>query len=229
MAFTPPYYPKDFIAREASKIFLQTGAVLVNADEPFTYTSGRKGPVYVDCRKLISLPHARGILMDMAVSLLSQEVGLDGIDVVAGGETAGIPYAAFMSERMNVPMAYIRKKPKGHGRTAQIEGEVPEGSNVVLIEDLQNYGTSKKIFIEALRNANTNIEHVFVLFNYGVFEAVEAESKELGVTVHSLTTWPLLLETAQRMKYFDQKTADTVLEFLNDPVGWSVAHGGAGE
>jgi orotate phosphoribosyltransferase len=229
MAFSTPHFDKTTIAQEASKILLQTKAILVNTEEPFTYTSGRKGPVYVDCRKLIAFPHARGLLMDMATSLISQEVGLDGIDAVAGGETAGIPYAAFLSERMNLPMAYVRKKPKGFGRMAQIEGNIAEGDNVILIEDLQTDGGSKKVFVNALREAGAQVDHAFVVFHYGVYEASTKNMADLGITLHSLTTWPLVLETAQRLKYFDQKTADTVIEFLNDPVAWSVAHGGAGE
>ena len=229
MAFSVPYFDKTTIAHEASKILLQTEAILVNTEEPFTYTSGRKGPVYVDCRKLIGFPRARGALMDMAASLIAQDIGLENLDVMAGGETAGIPYAAFLSERMNLPMAYVRKKPKGFGRMAQIEGVVHEGDNVILVEDLQTDGGSKKVFVNALREAGARVDHAFVVFHYGVFEASEKNMEELNITLHALTTWPLVLETAQKMKYFDQKSADTVLEFLNDPVAWSVAHGGAGE
>jgi len=229
MAFSVPYFDKTVIAQEASKILLETEAILVNTDEPFTYTSGRKGPVYVDCRKLIAFPRARGVLMDMGASLLAQDVGLETLDVMAGGETAGIPYAAFLSERMNLPMAYVRKKPKGFGRMAQIEGHVEEGDKVILVEDLQTDGGSKKTFVNALREAGAQVDHAFVVFHYGVFEASDRNMEELGITLHALTTWPLVLETAQKLKYFDKKTADSVREFLNDPVAWSVAHGGAGE
>jgi len=156
-------------------------------------------------------------------------VGLETLDVMAGGETAGIPYAAFLSERMNLPMAYVRKKPKGFGRMAQIEGHVEEGDKVILVEDLQTDGGSKKTFVNALREAGAQVDHAFVVFHYGVFEASDRNMEELGITLHALTTWPLVLETAQKLKYFDKKTADSVREFLNDPVAWSVAHGGAGE
>jgi orotate phosphoribosyltransferase len=229
MTFSAPHFDKQVIAQEASKILIQTEAILFNAEEPFTYTSGRKGPVYVDCRKLIAFPRARGILMDMATSLLSQDIGLESLDVIAGGETAGIPYAAFLSERLNLPMAYVRKKPKGFGRMAQIEGVVNEGDKVILVEDLQTDGGSKKVFVNALREAGATVEHAFVVFHYGVFEASEKNMKDLGITLHALTTWPLVLETAQKMKYFDTKTLNSVRDFLNDPVAWSLAHGGAGE
>lgn len=229
MAFSTPYFDTHVIAQEASKILLETEAILVNVDEPFTYTSGRKGPVYVDCRKLIAFPRARGVLMDMAASLLAQNVGLESLDVIAGGETAGIPYAAFLSERMNLPMAYVRKKPKGFGRMAQIEGYIEEGDKAILVEDLQTDGGSKKVFVNALREAGAQVDHAFVVFHYGVFEASDKNMEELGIQLHALTTWPLVLETAEKMKYFDQKTLDSVRNFLNDPVAWSVAHGGKGE
>lgn len=229
MPFTSSYYPKDVIAREASKILIETEAVLFNADEPYTYTSGRKGPVYVDCRKLISFPRARGILMDMACSLIHENVGCESLDVIAGGETAGIPYAAFLSERMNLPMAYVRKKPKGFGRMAQIEGDMAEGSKVILVEDLQTDGGSKEVFVNALREAGATVEHAFVVFHYGIFEASQRNMDKLGITLHSLTSWPEVLQTARDNGYFDTKTLDSVQAFLNDPVQWSVDHGGKGE
>jgi len=229
MPFTSPYFDKQTIAREASKILLETEAIKVDVENPFTYTSGRVGPTYVDCRKLIAFPRARGILMDMAVSLLSQEIGSESLDAIAGGETAGIPYAAFLSERMNLPMAYVRKKPKGHGKMAQIEGDMKEGQRVLLAEDLQTDGGSKKVFVNALREAGAKCDHAFVVFHYGVFEASTKNMADLGITLHALTTWPLVLETADEIGYFDTKTLKSVREFLDDPVSWSIAKGGAGE
>jgi orotate phosphoribosyltransferase len=229
MPYSIPYYPSDVIAETASKILIETEAVLFNADEPFTYASGRKGPVYVDCRKLISFPRARGVLMDMAASLITQKIGAENLDIIAGGETAGIPYAAFLSERMNMPMAYVRKKPKGYGRTAQIEGDCAEGSKVILVEDLQTDGGSKKVFINALREAGAQVDHTFVVFHYGIFEASERNMAQLGVSLHSLTSWPEVLKTARDHDYFDTKTCDSVQTFLHDPVQWSVDHGGKGE
>ena len=229
MPFSLPYYSKDVIAREASKILLETEAIRVDTENPFTYTSGRIGPTYVDCRKLIAFPRARGMLMDMASSLLMQNIGYENLDAIAGGETAGIPYAAFLSERLNLPMAYVRKKPKGHGKMAQIEGHLQDGQRVLLAEDLQTDGGSKKVFVNALREAGAVVDHAFVVFHYGVFEASDKNMKELGLTLHSLTNWPLVLETAQKINHFDAKTLDSVRSFLNDPVQWSLDHGGRGE
>jgi len=230
MPFSIPHFDKETIAREASKILIETQSVLFNADEPFTYTSGRKGPVYVDCRRLISFPRARGLLMDMGASLLCQNIGSESFEMLAGGETAGIPYAAFLSERLNTPMLYVRKKPKGFGRMAQIEGHMEhDGTKVILVEDLQTDGGSKQVFVNALRDAGAVVEHAFVVFHYGIFAASEKNMSDLGITLHSLTSWPEVLETAKAGNYFDTKTLDSVERFLGDPVQWSVDHGGKGE
>lgn len=230
MSFSVPYYDPHTIAHEASKILIETQSVLFNADEPFTYTSGRKGPVYVDCRRLISFPRARGLLMDMAASLLMQKIGPESFDMVAGGETAGIPYAAFLAERLNLPMLYVRKKPKGFGRMAQIEGHMEEdGTKVVLVEDLQTDGGSKQVFVNALREAGAKVDHAFVVFHYGIFAASEKNMDALNIKLHALTSWPEVLETAKQGRYFDAKTLESVEAFLDNPVQWSADHGGKGE
>lgn len=230
MSVSIPLYSPEAIAHEASKILVETQSILFNADEPFTYTSGRKGPVYIDCRRLISFPRARGLLMDMGTSLIAQNIGLESLDMVAGGETAGIPYAAFIAERLNLPMLYVRKKPKGFGRMAQIEGVMEEdGKKVILVEDLQTDGGSKKLFVDALRDAGAQVDHTFVVFHYGIFEASKKNMDDLGLTLHSLTSWPQALDTVRKLNYYDDKILGSVQEFLNDPVAWSVAHGGKGE
>ncbi|MFN3615417.1 MAG: orotate phosphoribosyltransferase, partial [Rubrimonas sp.] len=119
---TPSFTPKDEIARLTARMLLEIGAVHFRADQPYTFTSGLRSPVYIDCRKLISYPRIRSALMDFAVSTLLRDAGFEQFDAVAGGETAGIPFAAWIAERMGLPMQYVRKKPKGFGRDAQIEG-----------------------------------------------------------------------------------------------------------
>ncbi|HEY8189257.1 MAG TPA: orotate phosphoribosyltransferase [Micavibrio sp.] len=208
--------------REAAKILLDTRSVLFNAREPFTYTSGRKGPVYVDCRRLISFPEGRTRLMDMGAAMLKRECGR--IDFVAGGETAGIPYAAFISERLDSPMLYVRKKPKGFGRMAQIEGCMDEpGARVVLIEDLQTDGGSKKVFVDALRDAGAMVEHAFVIFHYGIFPASEQNMQAMGIKLHALCTWWDVLAAAKDGKYFDPETLKSVETYLSNPQEWAQA------
>lgn len=207
------------IAKASAKILLDTKSVLFNAEQPFTYTSGAIGPVYVDCRRLISFTEGRNQLMQFATEMLKDLP----VDYIAGGETAGIPYAAFLAERMNKPMLYVRKKPKGFGRMAQIEGYFEEGSNpnVLLVEDLQRDGGSKVPFVEALREAGATVEESFVVFHYGTFAKSEERMKELGLNLHALATWWDVLELAKEENYFDIKTLQSVELFLNEPEAWA--------
>lgn len=211
------------IALETAKILLDTKSVLLNAREPFTYTSGRKGPAYADCRRLISFPRERDALMTFAGAVLEKEVGGKNIDMIAGGETAGIPYAAFLAQKMNKPMIYVRKKPKGFGRMAQIEGALEEGKKIVLIEDVQNFGTSVKIFIDALRQAGARIEDLLVIFSHGHASSLK-NMQEMGIKLHALCTWRDVLEVARKENYFDAQTLSSVEDFLKDPEGWSNAY-----
>ncbi len=212
------------IAAHSAQILLDTKSVLFNADEPFTLTSGKKSPVYIDCRKPIGFCTERTQLMDYAAEMLLADIGPEALDYLAGGETAGIPYAAFLSDRLNKHMVYVRKKPKGFGRMAQIEGNFPEDDNepkkTILIEDLQTDGGSKKLFIDVLRDAGATVEHAFVVFHYGIFAASEENMKNMGIKLHSLTTWWDVLKVARESDYFDEKTLSTVEEFLENPIQW---------
>lgn len=206
----------------AAKILLDTKSVLFNARDPFVLTSGRLSPVYVDIRRLISFPAERTVLMDMAASMLREKVGLDQIDFLAGGETAGIPYAAFIADRLSKPMLYVRKKPKGFGRMAQIEGCMDQdGQNVILIEDLQTDGGSKKVFIDALRAAGAKVAHSFVVFHYGIFPQSLENMAQMGITLHNLTDWWAVLDVARANGYFDAETLASVESFLKAPQQWA--------
>ncbi len=215
----------DDAARKAARIFLDTKSVLFNSREPFVFTSGRVSPVYVDTRRLISFPAERTYLMDAAAKLLRDKIGDDKINYLAGGETAGIPFAAFIADRLNKPMLYVRKKPKGFGRMAQIEGNIAEdGGYAIMIEDLQTDGGSKKVFIDALREAGCKVEHSFVVFHYGILEKSIENNKAMGVELHALTNWWAVLDVARSEKYFDEETTNAVEEFLNGPDAWAEAN-----
>ncbi len=209
-------------AKKSAKILLDTKSVLCNVRQPFTYTSGKKGPVYVDCRRPLSFPTERSQLMDMAADMLCRNIGMDNIDIVAGAETAGIPYGALIADRLQKPMIYVRKTPKGHGRMSQIEGHFDNSKkpNIILTEDLQNYGSSKKVFIDALRESGAKVEHFFVLFDYGVRPEVAADNKKMGLTQHHLCNWGDVIEVAKELRYFDNETLSSVEEFLNNPTDW---------
>ena len=215
---------REDIAQRTAEILIKTKSVLFNAREPFTLKSGRKSPVYVDCRRPISFPAERRFLMDAGAHILSEEIGAENIDLVAGGETAGIPYSAYLSDRLDASMVYVRKEPKGYGRMAQIEGNLDDGvTNAILVEDLQTDGGSKKIFIDALREAGVQVKHCFVVFHYGIFERSTQNMKDMGVTLHALATWWDVLAVAKRENYFDDHTLNAVEAFLNDPENWDAS------
>jgi orotate phosphoribosyltransferase len=161
--------------------------------------------------------------MDMGAELIAREIGYESIDVVAGGETAGIPFAAWLAERMALPMIYVRKKPKGFGRNAQIEGDLAEGKRVLLVEDLASEGTSKLNFVRALRTAGGEIGHTFVIFHYGIFKSSLETLAAEQVTLHALATWWDVVAVAEGLGYFQPGQLAAVRAFLEDPDGWKPA------
>lgn len=217
---------RTLIAETTAKMLLEIDAVLFNAEKPFIFTSGWASPVYIDCRKIISYPRLRRTLVDFSGSTILRDVGFESIDTIVGGETAGIPFAAWIAEALMLPMQYVRKKPKGFGRNAQIEGHLPEGVRALLVEDLTTDGRSKINFCQALRAAGARVDHVFVIFYYSIFEESDRILADLDVKLHSLATWWDVLEVAKKYKYFDTRTLTEVEKFLHQPAEWSASHGG---
>lgn len=209
-----------------ARVLLEIGAVLMRPKDPFVLTSGRASPVYVDCRKVIGYPRARALITRYAVDAIWREIGVESLDVIAGGETAGIPYAAWIAEQLGLPMAYIRKKPKGFGRNAQIEGVLPEGARTLLVEDLATDGGSKLNFINAIRAAGGKVSHALVVFHYGIFPQALDDLKAQGVSLIGLATWWDVLQVAGDLGHLSAEEAKDVRAFLEDPEAWSAAHGG---
>jgi len=209
-----------------ANLLLDIKAVNFRPEEPYILTSGWASPVYIDCRKIISFTEARRTVMEQAHALLDREIGFTNLDAVAGGETAGIPYAAWLAELASLPMLYVRKQPKGFGRNAQIEGDLQEDSRVLLVEDLATDGASKLNFVNALRTAGAQVSDAFVVFYYGVFQGALESLEEHGVRLHYLATWRDVLAAATERQAFSEAAIAGVRAFLDDPAGWSAAHGG---
>ncbi|ACB95667.1 orotate phosphoribosyltransferase [Beijerinckia indica] len=226
---TEPSFESQSIARETAKMLLEVKAILFNAETPFIFASGWASPVYTDMRKLISYPRLRRKIIDFAATTIEQEIGYESLDVIAGGETAGIPYAAWLADRLMLPMQYIRKKPKGYGRNAQIEGNLHDGGRALLVEDLATDGRSKVNFCNALREAGQRCDHAFVFFYYDIFPHTQTVMADLGLTLHYLVTWWDVLKVARETALIDPATLDKVEEFLKSPAQWSAAHGGIAE
>ncbi len=219
---------REVVAHLTAKMLLEVDAVLFNPEKPFIFTSGWASPVYIDCRRLISFPRLRQTIIDFATTTILRDIGFEKFDTVAGGETAGIPFAAWIADRLMLPMQYVRKKPKGFGRDAQIEGHLQEGARTLLVEDLTTDGRSKVNFCKALRMAGARVEHVFVIFHYDIYPEAPKIMADIGVELHALATWWDVLRVAREGAHFDVDTVDEVEKFLNDPNGWSQAHGGIG-
>ena len=211
------------IARLTARMLLEIKAVHFNADEPFVLASGKPSPTYIDCRKLISFPRIRSTLMDFLTVTVMRNAGFEAFDNVAGGETAGIPFGAWVAERMALPMTYVRKKPKGYGRNARIEGDMSEGQRVLLVEDLTTDGGSKISFVDAIRETGATCAHTAVIFYYGIFPQTEKTLGDHGVTLHHLCTWWDVLAEARAQGAFDSKTLREVEIFLKSPEEWQNA------
>ena len=184
----------------------------------FTLTSGLKSPVYVDCRKIISFIDERELIMNEALSYF--EKNEIQFDLVAGGETAGIPYASIISEKIKKPMVYIRKKPKGFGQNQQIEGSFKEKQKAILIEDLATDGGSKVVFVEAMRKAGLIVNDIFVIFYYDIFNLENSVLSKLNVNIHSLCTWKDILSVIEKKNIYKENDIKNLKKFLSNPDDW---------
>jgi len=217
---------KSLIADMTAKMMLEVKAVHFSEGKPYVFTSGWASPVYIDCRRLISFPRVRSALIDFATATIVRDVGFEQFDTVAGGETAGIPYAAWIADRLSLPMQYVRKKPKGFGRGAQIEGHIEEGARTLLVEDLTTDGRSKINFCKALRDAGAVVQHVLVMFYYDIFPESKKILSDIDVQLLHLATWWDVLRVVKQGGYFEARTIDEVERFLHAPAKWSAEHGG---
>ena len=211
------------MSEEIAKILIDIKSVNFSFKNYFTLTSGFKSPVYVDCRKIISFPKERDFIIDKSIQYLNDNK-IDN-ELIAGGETAGIPYAAFISQKLKKPMIYIRKKPKGFGINKQIEGQYKENQNTLLVEDLATDGGSKITFINAIREGGLIVKDIFVIFYYDIFEFKETDLSKLDVKIHSLCTWKDIVSYLEKNNIFKESEIYSLKEFLNDPKSWRKKNG----
>ena len=216
----------QFAAHETAKALIEVKAILVNTTTPFKTTAGWASPVYIDMRKIISYPRLRKQLHNFALNKIQTAIGYESLDVIAGGETAGIPFAAWLAEEMHLPMQYVRKKPKGFGRNARIEGLLKENARVLLVEDLATDGGSKKDFVQAIRDSGQYCNDVFVYFFYDIFSGAKEDLLSQKINLHYLTTWRDVLNIATKNQYFSKPELSEIEAFISNPVQWSDHHGG---
>ena len=211
---------KKEIAELSAAMLLDVNAVHFNSQDPFTLASGLPSPTYIDCRKLISFPRVRSALMDFLACTVLREAGFEAFNNIAGGETAGIPFSALIAERLALPLTYVRKKPKGYGRNARIEGVMTKNDRVLLIEDMTTDGGSKISFIDAIRATGAKCNNTAVIFYYDIFPETLKKLKDHGTNLHYLCTWWDVLAVAKKRNTFDKKTLEDVENFLREPRLW---------
>jgi orotate phosphoribosyltransferase len=197
---------------------LEINAVALKPQDPFTWTSGLRSPIYCDNRLTLSFPAVR---REIAAGL--QQLILENFpeaEVIAGTATAGIPHAAWVSERMDLPMCYVRSKAKGHGKGNQIEGKVEQGQKVVVVEDLISTGGSVITAVQALREAGCVVLGVVSIFTYGLEKGKEA-FEQAEINSLSLTNFPTLVEVAVEKGYVSEADQESLLLWSKNPTEWS--------
>jgi orotate phosphoribosyltransferase len=212
------------VSSKVAEMLLSTESIAVYKDKPFVFVSGRISPVYIDCRKLLSFSAEREYIVTALAKMVETEIGLNNIDVVAGGETAGIPYASFVAHLIKKPMIYIRKQPKGYGGTKQIEGILESGQRVLMVEDLITDGLSKLRFNIGIRGAGAKMTHCLCVFDYASDRLNQHEGKinlaKNDISLHVLANWDDVLDTGLAKNYFSEKQNQQIVDFLNDPENW---------
>jgi orotate phosphoribosyltransferase len=212
------------VSKKVAEMLLSTQSIAVYKDKPFVFVSGRISPVYIDCRKLLSFAAEREYIVTALAKVAEIAIGLDNFDVVAGGETAGIPYAAFVAHIVKKPMIYIRKQPKGYGGTKQIEGILEAAQRVLMVEDLITDGLSKMRFNIGIRGAGAKMTHCLCVFDYASDRLDLHEGKinlaKNDIDLHVLANWDDVLDTGLSKSYFTEDSSRQILEFLKDPENW---------
>lgn len=197
---------------------IKVGCIQVSPKKPFTYASGLKGPLYCDNRLIPSHPKLR-TMVAQGLSKIIDEEGLK-YDSIAGVATAGITHGTLLAHLRNEPMCYVRSKPKGHGRGKMVEGDVADGSTLLLVEDLVNQGSSLAKVIEGVRDQSMTVTHALCIVDYQMNNAVKL-LKELKVECFSLIKFSDLADTALSEKIIDQEDYELLLSWHKDPSSWS--------
>lgn len=204
-------------SQKAAKILLTVNAITLSPKKPYKYASGILSPVYTDCRKLISFPSERKQIRDLYIQAI-KDSGVE-FDVVGGTATAGIPHAAWVAEKLNMPMIYIRGKVKDHGKGNQIEGNLEKGQRVIIIEDLISTGESSVESAIAVKNAGGKVSGVFAIATYSMKKS-EENYKTNKLKHYCITSLSDILDMAVEMNKIKIEEKEQVLLWAKDPVGW---------
>ena len=202
------------ISNETASILLKKKCIEFSFKKKFQLTSGRKSIVYCDCRKIISYTNERDKLINFALKKIKLDKTLNSLTNIAGGESAGIPYASLLAQKLKLPLSYIRKERKKFGKKSQIEGNIKYNDKVLLVEDLITDGSSKYNFIKAVEEVGGRIKAIFVIFNYGINkEFLEYNGKKIKII--SLAKWEDVLNILKLKNIFPQKEISSIVNFLS--------------
>jgi orotate phosphoribosyltransferase len=203
--------------KEIAAHLLEIGAVFLQPNEPFTWSSGLKSPIYCDNRMTLSFPQVRKEIAKGLSELI--KIHYPDVEVIAGTATAGIPHAAWVSDVLNSPMCYVRSKAKAHGKGNQIEGKVVKGQKVVVIEDLISTGGSAITAAEALREAGCEVLGIVAIFSYQL-PAATASLEAANISAHTLTDYPTLINVALEKNVVSENDIESLKSWRENPVDW---------
>jgi len=198
---------------------LQINAIKLSPQQPFTWASGWKSPIYCDNRKVLSFPFVRDFIKSEMCNVVFEQ--FPEADILAGVATAGIAWGAMVADQLKLPYIYVRPKPKGHGLGNQIEGFYEKGKKVVVIEDLISTGKSSLEVVEVLRKEGVEVIGMVSIFTYG-FDVAEKAFEEAGVRYISLTNYRTLIELAEENGTVSVEQQNTLLNWRRDPANWNV-------
>lgn len=205
-------------SQRVAKALLDIHAVTLNPDQPFTWASGLKSPIYTDNRLTISYPEVRQAIFNGMVEQI--KLHFSEANVIAGTATAGIPHAAWVAQNMELPMIYVRTKPKDHGQRKQIEGVLKEGQKVVVIDDLISTGGSVLNAVRAVNNAGGKVIGVVSVFTYDL-PAAEQNFMANGLKYYSVTDYMTLIKVAKENNQISADHLKSLQEWRKDPLSWS--------
>ena len=197
---------------------LQVEAVKLRPEEPYTWASGWKSPIYCDNRKILSFPYIRDYIKSELCNVIFEQFA--EAELVAGVATAGIAWGAMAADQLKLPFVYVRPKPKEHGLGNQIEGHFEKGAKVIVVEDLISTGKSSLQVVDALREAGAEVVGMISIFTYGFDVAVEAFDKA-GVKLKSLTNYPQMINLAMEKGTVTADMESVLLQWQKDPANWS--------
>lgn len=209
-------FDKEF-ANELALDLLKINAVVLRPNQPFTWASGWKSPIYCDNRLTLRYPKIRKKIAQAFVSIIKSNYST--VDVITGTATAGIPHAAWVAADLDLPMAYVRSKAKNHGMTNQIEGGISKGESSVIIEDLISTGGSAMSVADVIKLIDANVLSICSIFTYG-FDEAEKLFNEAGITTYSLTNYNTLLEVASANNYIKEADLEILAEWRKNPSTW---------